>query len=164
MLIVSEVVGHGVQIFDMKKVSCFNVSRIGHAKRLKLLTLDPTKGPVVFNNSEDLAGHFGDLPDGRVHNVVINEELQYGVAVGARPRDTVCGAGLIFFDLKDPSNPVKLGCDGQDGYVHDVSYSWILNRQELILSQAQCLVYHGPDAKYEGRDICYGYNEDTLTM
>jgi len=30
--------------------------------------------------------------------------------------------------------------------------------------KAQCLVYHGPDTKYEGRDICYGYNEDTLTM
>jgi choice-of-anchor B domain-containing protein len=25
-------------------------------------------------------------------------------------------------------------------------------------------VYHGPDKKYEGRDICYGYNEDTLTI
>lgn len=30
--------------------------------------------------------------------------------------------------------------------------------------QAQCLVYRGPDVKYQGRDICYGYNEDTLTI
>ncbi|CRK16446.1 hypothetical protein BN1708_017497, partial [Verticillium longisporum] len=26
------------------------------------------------------------------------------------------------------------------------------------------MVYHGPDKRYEGRDICYGYNEDTLTI
>lgn len=88
---------------------------------LQLLTLDTSKGPVVFDNKKDLAGHFADLPDGRVHNVLSNEELQYGVAVGARPRESECGAGLIFFDLKDPSKPTKLGCNAQDGYVHDVS-------------------------------------------
>jgi hypothetical protein len=26
------------------------------------------------------------------------------------------------------------------------------------------IVYRGPDKKYFGRDICYGYNEDTLTI
>jgi hypothetical protein len=31
-------------------------------------------------------------------------------------------------------------------------------------SDAQCIKYRGPDAKYNGRDICYGYNEDTLTI
>ena len=31
-------------------------------------------------------------------------------------------------------------------------------------SDAQCIVYRGPDNKYFGRDICYGYNEDTLTI
>jgi choice-of-anchor B domain-containing protein len=36
----------------------------------------------------------------------------------------------------------------EDGYVHD----------------AQCLIYRGPDAEFEGREICYGYNEDTLTI
>ena len=25
-------------------------------------------------------------------------------------------------------------------------------------------MYRGPDKKYFGRDICYGYNEDTLTI
>ncbi|KAH8650523.1 hypothetical protein BGZ60DRAFT_534184 [Tricladium varicosporioides] len=135
MLIGSELAGHGVQIFDMTK----------------LLTVDP-KTPVIFkstsNDSSDLTGHFADLPLGRTHNVVINEELKYGIAVGAQPRNSTCRSGLIFFDLTDPSNPKSMGCDPQDGYVHD----------------AQCLVYHGPDKKYEGRDICYGYNEDTLTI
>lgn len=77
----------------------------------------------MFDNivGSGIAGHFADVPLGRVHNVVINEELEYGVAVGAQPLSGPCRAGLIFFDLKDVSNPVTLGCDGQDGYVHDVS-------------------------------------------
>ena len=29
---------------------------------------------------------------------------------------------------------------------------------------AQCLIYHGPDKKYEGREICYGYNEVRLVQ
>lgn len=75
----------------------------------------------MFDNAKDLTGHFADLPLGRSHNVVINEERNYGVAVGAAPRNGTDLAGLIFFDLTDPSNPVRLGSDGQDGYVHDVS-------------------------------------------
>lgn len=132
MVIGSEAVGHGIQIFDMKK----------------LLNIKPKK-PVEFTQ-DDLTSHFNALlPVGRAHNVVINEELQYGAAVGAQPRsDPHCASGLNFFDLKDPSNPVSLGCAKGDGYVHD----------------AECLVYRGPDKRYQGRDICYGYNEDTLTI
>ena len=77
-----------------------------------------------------------------------NPDRDYAVAVGARPRNSTCAAGLIFIDLKDPSKPTSPGCNAADGYVHD----------------AQCLPYRGPDSRYQGRDICYGYNEDTLTM
>ena len=105
MLIGSELPGHGVQIFDMKK----------------LLTIDPAH-PVTFDGVTDLTGHFSEgLPQGSLHNVVVNEELGYGVAVGARPRTFGCLAGLQFFDLKDPSNPIALGCNPDDQYVHDVS-------------------------------------------
>ena len=54
MLIGSEAVGHGVQIFDMKK----------------LLDLDP-RAPKNFSTSTDLTGLFTDLPRGRSHNVVV---------------------------------------------------------------------------------------------
>lgn len=82
----------------------------------------------MFDNvvGSGIAGHFADVPLGRIHNVVINEELEYGVAVGAQPRTGPCKAGLIFFSLKDVSNPFTLGCDGQDGYVHDVSCSIVV--------------------------------------
>ncbi|KAK3324890.1 hypothetical protein B0H66DRAFT_491494 [Apodospora peruviana] len=126
----SEASSHGVQIFDMSK----------------LLTIDPAK-PVTFSTS-DVTSLWNGLPAGSTHNIVINEEKQYAVAVGAQPRSSTCKSGLIFIDLKDPKNPKSLGCASGDGYVHD----------------AQCIVYRGPDTKYAGKDICYGYNEDTLTI
>ncbi|CAG8957869.1 hypothetical protein HYFRA_00000209 [Hymenoscyphus fraxineus] len=131
MVIGSEAVGHGIQFFDMTK----------------LLTLDPAS-PKTFDAIADLAGYFNDLPVGRTHNVVVNQELGYAVSVGAQPRTSACRSGLIFMDLSDLSNITSPGCSGADGYVHD----------------AQCLVYRGPDAKYNGTDICYGYNEDSLTI
>ncbi|KAK3328658.1 hypothetical protein B0T19DRAFT_196564 [Cercophora scortea] len=131
IVIGSEASKHGVQIFDMSK----------------LLTVDPAK-PVTYATPGDLTGYWNGLPAGSTHNIVINEEKQYAVAVGAQPRSSTCKSGLIFIDLKDPKNPTSLGCASGDGYVHD----------------AQCIVYRGPDTKYVGRDICYGYNEDTLTI
>lgn len=130
MIIGSEAEGHGIQIFDMEK----------------LLDLDG-EDPVTFSQ-DDLTGHFSDLPSGRTHNVVINEERDYVISVGAQPRESACKSGLIFIDMSDPSEPTNLGCAADDGYVHD----------------AQCLVYHGPDERYDGHEICYGYNEDTLTI
>lgn len=132
-MIGSEAENHGIQIFDMSK----------------LLTLDPAS-PYTFDNlnPDDLTGYFNELPIGRTHNTVVNEELGYAVAVGAQPRTDACRAGLIFIDLSDPANPTTPGCAADDGYVHD----------------AQCVVYRGPDTEFVGRDICYGYNEDTLTI
>ncbi|EUC35531.1 hypothetical protein COCCADRAFT_3211 [Bipolaris zeicola 26-R-13] len=140
----SEAIKHGVQIFDMKK----------------LLDLDGSE-PKNFTQ-QDLTGHWGlgtkwnDLPVGRTHNIVVNPELNYAVAVGSvggnetiRVRGNLpCRGGLIFIDMTDPSNPTSPGCASGDGYVHD----------------AECLVYRGPDTRYYGRDICYASNEDTLTI
>ncbi len=104
---------------------------------------------MVFSNENDLDGFYSEgLPLGRSHNVVTNEEMNYGVATGFQPRNGTLRAGMVFFDLSDPSDPKTLGGTGADGYVHD----------------AQCIVYRGPDHKYYGHDICYGYDEDSLTM
>jgi hypothetical protein len=116
-------------------------------KLVQLVGVDPAS-PVTFSNSKDLTGYWNGLPQGSSHNVVVNEEKNYAVAVGAQPRSSTCKSGLIFIDLTDPTNPTSPGCASGDGYVHD----------------AQCLVYRGPDSKYNGKEICYGYNEDTLTM
>lgn len=65
-------------------------------------------------------------------------------SVGSR----TCTSGLHIVDVKDPLNPQFAGCFGQDGYVHD----------------AQCVIYKGPDADYQGREICFCYNENALTI
>ncbi|KAF9044921.1 hypothetical protein BJ165DRAFT_1527864 [Panaeolus papilionaceus] len=135
-IIGSEAVGHGIQIFDMSK----------------LLELRPWWNPLstttkVFDIHTD-SYHFGDLPVGRTHNVVSAAASNHIVSVGAAPRNSTCRSGLIFIDLNDIANPKQSGCAPADGYVHD----------------AQCLIYHGPDKQYEGREICYGYNEDALTI
>lgn len=90
------------------------------------------------------------------------------LAVGSQPRTDACGSGPIMFDISDPSKPTRLGCNAEDGYTHDVSRTealrpWLWGMTNRP-TQAQCLVYKGPDKKYLGRDICYGYNEDTLTI
>lgn len=133
IVIGSEAVNHGIQIFDMSQ----------------LLDVDPAS-PKTFNNvvGDGLTGWFNELPTGRAHNTVVNEELNYAVAVGAAPRTSACASGLIFIDLADPSKPTTPGCAAGDGYVHD----------------ALCVVYRGPDTAFAGRDICYGFNEDTLTI
>lgn len=110
----------------------------------KLLTVT---SPKTFSTTSDIS-LFNGLPSGRTHNVVSLEEKNFAVAVGAQPRTDKCRSGLIFIDLSNPASPTTPGCAPGDGYVHD----------------AQCLVYRGPDTRYAGRDICYGYNEDTLTI
>ncbi|KAL5390657.1 hypothetical protein DPSP01_001731 [Paraphaeosphaeria sporulosa] len=133
VIIGSEASGHGIQIFDWKK----------------LLTIDPAK-PVTFTNTVGggLVGHYDKLPSGRTHNVVTNPKGNYIYSVGAQPRTDACKSGIIFIDISTPSKPVNAGCASADGYVHD----------------AQCVFYKGPDTQYNGREICYGYNEDTLTI
>ncbi|KAJ7124480.1 hypothetical protein C8R44DRAFT_619950 [Mycena epipterygia] len=123
----SEALGHGIQVFDLLKVSL---------------------NPKEFSIETDLTSHYDGLPVGSSHNVVSHADKNFIVAVGANPRLGICGAGLIFVDVTDPANPETVGCAGEDGYVHD----------------AQCLTYVGPDAKYNGSDVCYSFNEDTFTI
>ena len=51
-------------------------------------------------------------------------------------------------DLSDPINPTFAGCVDQDGYTHD----------------NECVSYRGPDVEFQGREICFDYNENTLTI
>lgn len=107
----------------------------------KLLTIDPAS-PVTFSTSSDLTAHWSGVSNS--HNVVANEETEKLYVVGAN----TCSGGLVILDVSDPSSPQQVGCASSDGYVHD----------------AQCVVYNGVDTKYTGREICYGYNEDTFTI
>lgn len=115
----------------------------------KLLTVDPAS-PIVYDNAKDLTAHFAGF--GSSHNIVAHEDTNMIYAVGGRTgpnsRNTSCAGGLFMVDVSDPANPSSPGCVGQAGYVHD----------------AQCVIYAGPTLEYTGREICFGYNEDTLTV
>lgn len=80
------------------------------------------------------------------HNIVANPDTGYVYAVGTN--HGACSQGIQFIDVVNPASPVFAGCFGDDGYTHD----------------AQCVVYNGPDSDWQGREICFAYNEDTLTI
>ncbi len=89
------------------------------------------------------------------HNIVINEETGFAYSVGSSSGGESCGGGLHMIDIREPKNPTFAGCfaDPQTGrastgYSHD----------------AVCIVYDGPDAEYQGREICFGANETALSI
>ncbi|EGS22392.1 uncharacterized protein CTHT_0019230 [Thermochaetoides thermophila DSM 1495] len=142
---------HGLQIFDLRKLEAIRPQ----AKSfwwdfLGLFTPKPQFTPKVFNKTTDITAHFAGF--GASHNIVAHPERNMIYAVGGRSganaRDTPCKGGMFMVDVSDPTNPTSPGCVPQDGYVHD----------------AQCVVYRGPDVRYQGREICFNFNEDSLTI
>ncbi|KAM7187305.1 hypothetical protein V8F33_011295 [Rhypophila sp. PSN 637] len=134
----SEAQDHGVQIFNLNK----------------LLEVKPWWNPLfykpkVFSLETDMV-HFTEV--GATHNIVAHPETNMIYAVGGRSgannRTSPCAGGLFMIDVSNPNKPVSPGCIPQDGYVHD----------------AQCVIYKGPTVKYRHREICFAYNEDTLTV
>lgn len=81
---------------------------------------------------------------GKAHNIAINEDSGFAYIVGSNQ----CSGGLYIVDVSTPSGPSYAGCFSSDGYTHDT----------------QCVNYAGPDVTYQGREICIGYNEDTITI
>jgi choice-of-anchor B domain-containing protein len=115
-------------------------------KLLSIPSIQRRRGvPVVFDIKKDLTAWYSGF--GSSHNIVSHEATNMIFAVGTRSPAT-CRGGLYMLDVSDPSKPTSPGCVSQDGYVHD----------------AQCVIYTGPDEKYRDHEICFNYNEDTLTI
>ena len=104
----------------------------------QLLNTDPATRPIVFTET----AHYDQF--GYAHNIVINEASGFAYAVGTA---TYAG-GLHIININDPLNPTFAGSYGDDGYTHD----------------AQCVTYDGPDVDYTGREICFCYNENSVTL
>jgi choice-of-anchor B domain-containing protein len=81
---------------------------------------------------------------GNSHNLAINEDTGFIYAIGSG----TCNGGPHIIDIRTPAEPLFVGCFDQDGYTHD----------------AECVTYTGPDAEFTGREICFLYNENTLTI
>ena len=89
------------------------------------------------------------------HNVVINEDTGFAYVVGSSGGGDSCGGGLHMVDIRNPRSPEFAGCFADvntgrqgTGYSHD----------------AQCVIYEGPDAEHQGKEICFNSNETALSI
>ena len=112
----------------------------GHGMQVFDLTKlrNVTNPPVNFSADAVYTGF------GNAHNIVINEAKARAYGVGT---NTASG-GLHIVDISNPLNPTILGTFSQDGYTHD----------------AQVVTYIGPDAQYQGKEIAFACNENTITI
>jgi choice-of-anchor B domain-containing protein len=114
----------------------------------RLRALDGTNPPTLEPDT-----HYDRIAS--AHNIVINEATGFAYSVGSSGGGETCGGGLHMIDIRDPKNPTFAGCfqdmttgRQRTGYSHD----------------AQCVVYHGPDTRYTGHEICLGANETALSI
>jgi choice-of-anchor B domain-containing protein len=87
------------------------------------------------------------------HNIVINPATGFAYTVGNSMGGETCGGALHMVDIRDPLSPGFAGCYAdpalglqRTGSTHD----------------AQCVTYHGPDARYQGRELCFSSSETAL--
>ena len=90
-----------------------------------------------------------------VHNVAINEETGFAYLVGASGGGETCGGGSHIVDINDPLNPIFVGC-----FAHPNTG----RRNTGNSHDTQCVVYHGPDEDYAGREICVNANETAISI
>lgn len=95
-----------------------------------------TNPPVAFTES----AHYGNA--GSIHNIWINQATGYAYAVGTSSGTQRCSGGVHIVNVQNPLNPTFAACypgTATTGYyTHDID----------------CMVYNGPDADYQGHEIC----------
>ena len=115
----------------------------------RLRDIDVDQMPVTF----DTDAHYEEIHS--AHNIVINEDTGFAYAVGSNSGGVTCGGGLHIINIQEPAAPEFAGCFSDPetgragtGYIHD----------------AQCVTYRGPDADYQGKEICFSANETALAI
>jgi choice-of-anchor B domain-containing protein len=110
---------------------------------------DVQGAPAEFEES----AHYDGIAS--AHNIVINEDTGFAFTVGNRMGGQTCGGGYHIINIQEPTQPTFAGCWGHEGtgregtgYSHD----------------AECVLYHGPDTDYTGREICIGGNETAISI
>lgn len=113
----------------------------------RLRDVDPSDPPVF-----EVDALYTDIAS--AHNLVVNEETGFAYIVGMSGGGRGC-ASLHIVDMTDPKNPTFAGCYndlgvglGAAGQTHD----------------AQCVLYHGPDAEYQGQEICFAFSETAISI
>lgn len=106
--------------------------------------VDLTQLGSIENPPQDIEADALYTGWGNAHNIVINESTARAYGVGT----TTFSGGLHILDISDPVNPTLIGDYAGDGYTHD----------------AQVVSYIGPDNNYQGKEIAFCCNENTVTI
>lgn len=135
--VVSEITDHGMQVFDLHR-------------------LRDATGPLpeVF----DADANYTEVSN--THTIWIDEPNDTAYLVGTN----TCGAngengGLHMVDISDPLNPAFAGCATVDTFAEQDP-----DEPNNYVHETWCETYHGPDADYQGREICFGSNENAVVI
>ncbi|MBL4636149.1 MAG: choice-of-anchor B family protein [Kofleriaceae bacterium] len=131
--IVSEAEEHGMQIFDLTQ--------------LRGIT-----APQTFAETAHISLF------GSAHNIAITEETETAYVVGADIES--CFGGLLIFDLSTPMSPSYTGCFS--GGIAAGQAAGPLYPSDVYTHDLQCVIYSGPDLDYQGRELCFTSDEQTV--
>jgi choice-of-anchor B domain-containing protein len=109
-----------------------------------LTNLRGITSPVTFSET----AHYpldANPANSYAHNIFIHEDTGYAYAVRNAAH---CTGGAMIIDLQDPLNPADAGCFEESGAASDTV----------------CVLYHGPDPAYQGREICALASDDDLII
>ncbi|HSH03838.1 MAG TPA: choice-of-anchor B family protein [Anaerolineae bacterium] len=115
-LIVSELSGHGLQIFDLTK----------------LLTATP---PTTFTKD----AHYGGF--GNAHNVIVNEDTGYAYVAASN----TCNNGLHMININQPLNPQPAGCVDTIQYIGDAQCVIYNGRDVQHIGKEICFATNRPN-------------------
>jgi choice-of-anchor B domain-containing protein len=141
--IVSESVGHGMDVFDL--------TRLRGVTQPRTWTID-SHYPMT----------------GSIHNIAINEETGYAYIVGGNnglAAPDACLSNLHMVDISNPKVPVFAGCSLTDEGGGLLGLGALLPESPVnYIHDTQCVVYRGPDADHRGRELCFNSSEDFLSV
>ena len=108
----------------------------GYGVKVIDLTALRSDTALTVANEVPIVGSWIDEAGGNSHNIWVNEatDRAYVLGTGAVGNQDTGGTEQTILDISDPANPVDIGKIDAYGYTHD----------------AQCVVYTGPDADYNG--------------
>lgn len=107
--------------------------------------------PVIFQDFERYT-EFGSA-----HNIFINSDSEYLYVVGSTSGSTCAErGGLHMIDISSPNQPEFAGC-----YVDENAGGYSVNG---YIHDTQCVLYSGPDADYQGKEICFNSAEEVFVI
>jgi choice-of-anchor B domain-containing protein len=101
------------------------------------------------------------------HNIAINEDTGFAYIVGGNAGLVVpdqCLSGLHMVDINNPKSPSFAGCFAQDGGPGTLARTAGLDQGAAYIHDTQCVIYHGPDDRYTGRELCFNASENKVVI